>query len=263
MLNRDNTPVVILCGGKGTRIKEVGGSLPKPMVPIGRWPILWHIMKGYHSQGFKDFILCLGHGQEHIRDFFLNYSNYASNFKIHQHSGRLEHVSGSPEDWRVSLIDTGEESQTGRRLDIVRPLLENSPAFMLTYGDGVSNVNFDELYASHSKHQGIVGTLTGSYEWSKYGKLVHDEEGRITCFKEKPRLADPINCGFMYLERAFLDNPLLKENLPVEKTLENFCNSGKMAVHLHNGFWQSMDEPREYDYLNTLWREGRAPWKIW
>ena len=263
MVNKKDERVVILCGGKGTRIRDVSESLPKPMVPIGKYPILWHIMKGYSTQGYHNFVLCLGHKGDTIRNYFLHYKDYAQDLTLDLSSGNIGERKGKVDDWSISFVDTGEETNTGKRLDCVREYLVDDSHFMLTYGDGVSDVNLERLLVFHQRHPGIVGTFTGVREWSKYGKVKMDERGIAHSFEEKPLLDDRVNGGFMVLNRDFLDHPLLKQNVPLERTIGDYCQEKKMAVYSHDGFWYSMDEPREYEHLNKLWAENKAPWRTW
>src|SRR3989344_2214560 len=180
-------------------------------------PIIWHIMKGYATQGYKNFILCLGYKGDAIRDFFLNYMNNTRDITINLRSGQMTMHNGETEDWNVTLVNTGLESNTGKRLYAVRKYIENDPYFLLTYGDGVSDVNIDEVIKFHNSKK-TMGTITGIRASSKYGQVKTNEEGLATQFVQYPLLDDRINGGFMVLSKEFLDHPKLAENLPVEDT---------------------------------------------
>ncbi|MBI2631995.1 NTP transferase domain-containing protein [Candidatus Pacearchaeota archaeon] len=261
-MDKKDVKVVILCGGKGTRLREVSELVPKPLVPIGKMPIVWHIMKGYASQGYKNFILCLGYKGDLIRNFFLNYADHNHEITVNLKSGEITERKGETEDWNVTLVDTGEETNTGARLYAVRKYIENDPCFMLTYGDGISDINLDKLLEYHLL-VGASGTITGIRASSKYGQVKTDEKGIAIHFAQYPLLDERINGGFMILNKDFLDHPLLKLNLPIEDSLEDLTRHRKIAVYLHNGAWFCMDTPQHFEHLNQLWKSGNAPWKIW
>lgn len=258
------TKLVIFCGGQGTRIKDIAENLPKPLVPIGNKPILWHIMKIYSAYGVKNFILCLGYKGDLIRDFFLNYNNYNSDITISLKEGRIIQARNNVEDWNITLVNTGEETGTAKRLYLVRKYLEQDPYFMVTYGDGVADVDIDKLFESH-KRSGKIGTITGVNPPSKYGEIEARNDNIITSFVEKrPVLRHSfINGGFMVFNSEFLRNPLLKEDIQIADVFEKIAGEENLFLYKHYGFWHGMDTPRDYYYLNDLWKKGDAQWKIW
>ncbi len=262
MDDKSNIKVVILCGGKGTRLREVNELVPKPLVPIGEMPIIWHIMKGYAQQGYKNFILCLGYKGDLIRNFFLDYNNNNQDLTINLRRGEVHKHQGNVEDWNITLINTGLESNTGKRIYSIKKYLENDPYFLLTYGDGVSDVKIDDLIEFH-KSKGVIGTVTGIHALSKYGQIKSDERGIIRQFVQYPLLEDLINGGFMVFNNDFLNNEKLVGNLPVEDAIINLSGQGKIAVFRHEGFWHCMDTPQHFEELNKLWDSGKAGWKIW
>lgn len=261
-MDKADVKVVILCGGKGTRLREVSELVPKPLVPVGEMPILWHIMKGYATQGYKNFILCLGYKGDAIRDFFLNYVNNSRDITINLKSGNIIHREGETEDWNITLVNTGLETNTGKRLHAVRKYIEKDPYFLLTYGDGVSDVNIDELIKFH-KSKPVVGTITGIRASSKYGQVKADETGIIVKFAQYPLLDDRINGGFMVLNKEFLDHPKLAINTPIEETIVDLTARRGIAVYHHEGTWHCMDTPQHFEELNKLWNSGKAGWKTW
>ncbi|MBF0238679.1 MAG: glucose-1-phosphate cytidylyltransferase [SAR324 cluster bacterium] len=253
--------VVILAGGFGTRLSEYTDIKPKPMVEIGGHPILWHIMNIYAHYGFKDFIVALGYKGQTIKEFFLNYYALNSSFTIELGKGQIQYHDVHPCDWRVTLVDTGMDSMTGGRLKRLKEYLGNE-TFMLTYGDGVADVDLKQLLAFHQSH-GKIATMTAVHPKARYGEL-EIQDGIVREFKEKPQFKQSwINGGFMVMEPAFLelidgDNTILEKE-PMERlTLEEEL----MAFH-HKGFWQCMDTLRDMKYLNELWDSGTAPWHIW
>lgn len=257
---KDEPKVVILCGGKGTRMKEYTDVIPKPMVQVGEMPILWHIMKNYYHQGFKDFVLCLGYKGHAIRNFFINYAHNHDDVTVHL-AGLIRR--GNPlEDWKVTLVDTGEESNTALRLGKVAHHLANCDYFMLTYGDGVADIDIKKLIEFHQK-QGTIATITGVHARSKYGKIKVDENGLVTLFDQKPILEDKINGGFMVFNKSILDHPLLKENVPIEDVLKLLAEAKQLSLYQHEGFWHCMDTAQDNDSLNNIWKSGKVPWKIW
>lgn len=257
---------VILCGGKGTRIRDVSELLPKPMLPIGEHPILWHIMKSYAHHGITDFVLCLGHQGWKIKEYFLNYQAMNSDFTVDlsRHGSLLFHNGDGTEDWRVTLADTGIEAMTGARLFRVRKYLEGEQDFCLTYGDGVGDVNITALVEFHRAH-GKVATVTGVRPSSRFGEIVV-EDGMVTSFNEKPTVsAGWINGGFMVFDgKRVWDYLWPEEHLSLEtEPLPAMAKDRQLMTYQHHGFWQYMDTLREYTLLNDMWHEGRAPWKIW
>jgi len=256
---RSTPKVVILCGGKGTRMREHTELMPKPMVAVGEMPIIWHIMKNYYHQGFNDFVLCLGYKGQAIRNFFINYVQNHDDITVHP-TGILR--KGNPlEDWKVTLVDTGEESNTALRLGKVVHHLQEGDIFLLTYGDGVANVDINKLIEFH-KQQGTLATITGVRARSKYGKVKINEKNLVNSFEEKPILDDWINGGFMVFNKEFLTHPLLKENIPLEKVLETLASMNQLSLYKHDGFWHCMDTSQDQDSLNNILKTNPA-WKIW
>jgi glucose-1-phosphate cytidylyltransferase len=258
-------PVVILCGGQGTRLREETEYRPKPMVEIGGRPILWHIMKIYASFGVERFILCLGYKGWMIKQFFLRYQELERDFTVATDGSRpLEfHGAGARDGWRVTCAETGEETATGARLWRVRQYID-TPTFFFTYGDAVGDVRIDELLAFH-RRQGRIGTVTGVNPTSRYGEMEVGDDGRVIEFNEKPTVAEGwVSGGFFVFERAVFDylddNPGLFLELG---PLGRLARDGQLSVHRHRGAWHPMDTYRDYLHLNELWRSGTPPWKIW
>lgn len=256
--------VVILAGGYGTRIRDVADNLPKPMIPIGPYPILWHIMKTYAHFGHKDFIVCLGYKAEIIKEFFLNYEARTKDFTITlgQRGAINFHTDHDESDWNVTLADTGLSSMTGARIARIQKYVGNED-FMLTYGDGVGDVDIDALLKFHRAH-GKALTVTGVRPPGRFGELVN-KRGVVTEFNEKPQAAGGRISGgyFVASSRIFDylydDNNLVFEQEPMKKLV----NDSELMVYEHDEFWQPMDTSREYMLLNDLFNEGRAPWVKW
>ena len=256
--------VVILCGGQGTRIRDVADDIPKPMIPVGGRPILWHIMKGYARHGLTDFVVCLGYKSWVIKRYFLDYHLAAADFTLNLGDPDSLRLQGPPaeEHWQVTLAETGIDAMTGCRVKRVEKHLSGD-TFLLTYGDGVSDVDVGKLLAFHRSH-GKLGTVTAVRPPSRFGEI--DLEGpRVTDFSEKPVTARGwINGGFFVFSRRFLerlqDDPVLVlEQAP----LRQLAADGELMAYRHDGFWQPMDSSRDYKYLNDLWDRGAAPWKTW
>lgn len=260
----DKIKVVILCGGRGTRLREETEIRPKPLIEIGEKPILWHIMKIYSHYGFKDFILCLGYKGDLIKEYFLNYEAMNNDFtiKLGKKDRITFHNRHLEKDWNVTLVDTGKDAQTGARIKRVEEYIDGD-TFMVTYGDGVGDINIKNLLAYHKKRKHI-GTITGVHPSSRFGELVI-REGRIKEFNEKPQVKEGfINGGFFVFDRRFFRYLRAESNCYLEhEPLEGLGKSGQLSVYLHEGFWQCMDTQRELDILNELWRNKNAPWKIW
>jgi glucose-1-phosphate cytidylyltransferase len=257
---------VILCGGMGTRLREETEYRPKPMVEIGNRPILWHIMKLYAAAGFDDFLICLGYKGEVIKDYFLSYEAMNNDFTIclGQHAVTY-HDRHDEQGWTVTLADTGQDVMTGARIKRASKYL-TSPTFMVTYGDGVGDVDLAALLAFH-RRAGRIGTVTGVRPTSRYGEISAAGEC-VTGFSEKPQmnaeLAGLVNGGFFVFERAFLDYLSDEPGCVLEREpIEGLVRDRQLSVYRHPGFWQCMDTYRDYLYLNRLWETGSAPWKIW
>lgn len=255
---------VILCGGKGTRIHDVAEGLPKPLVPIGNRPILWHIMKTYAHYGYRDFVLCLGHKSWAIKRYFLEYHLANSDFTVELKSPGKFHVHGGDEveDWRVTMVETGEDSMTGCRVKRIEPFIRGDN-FMLTYGDGVGNVDINRLVDFHKAH-GRIGTVTAVNPPSRFGELELDGS-KVTSFSEKSAMvAGWINAGFMVLNRRIFDRMENDPSLVFElATMPDLAEDNELRAFLHDGFWQPMDSSRDFNYLNELWKSGDAPWMVW
>ena len=256
--------VVILCGGLGTRLREETDVKPKPMVEVGGRPILWHIMKGYAAQGFNEFVLCLGYKGEKIKEYFLNYEAMNSDFTIRL--GQPEQVDfhrrHTERDWKVTLADTGAAAMTGARVAKVARYVDGDE-FMLTYGDGVSDVDVNALLAFHRKH-GKVATVTGVRPPSRFGELILDGT-KVSEFSEKPLVtAGHINGGFFVFQRQFFDYVSTDDSCILEKApLERCAKDGQLEMFPHEGFWQCMDTFRDMQLLQKEWDSGKAPWKNW
>lgn len=255
---------VILAGGFGTRIRDVTEDIPKPMIPIGEYPVLWHIMKTYSCHGIKDFVLCLGYKSDVIKDYFLNYQYRGSDFVLDLHSHEISQYSrGETEDWKITFAETGLRSQTGARIRKVKKYLEKEDCFLLTYGDGVGDIDITELIKFHKSH-GKLMTITGSHPPGRFGELEIDGN-QITGFNEKPQVTEGwISAGYFVCNRGVLDYLSDDEDLIFEKDpIETIVRDGQMMVHKHNGFWHPMDTSRDHQLLNQLWAQDKAPWKVW
>lgn len=251
--------VVILCGGLGTRLAEETQIKPKPMVEIGGRPILWHILKIYESFGMKDFFLALGYKGEVIKDYFMHYHARLSNLTVHLKHGKIDYSNPTAEDWNVSLIDTGAETMTGGRLLRLKPLLADSGTFMLTYGDGVSDVDISKLYAFHRSH-GKLATVTAVRPPVRFGELLIEDE-RVCQFQEKPQAGEGwINGGFFVFEPEVFDFIEGDATLLEREPLEQLAAEGQLMAYRHDGFWQCMDTIRDKEFLQSAWQSGKAPW---
>jgi glucose-1-phosphate cytidylyltransferase len=249
--------VVILAGGRGTRLAEETHSIPKPMVAIGGRPILWHIMRHYASFGFKDFVVACGYKGYVIKEYFANYLTHECDLSINLGTGGIEVLSRHPEDWCVTLVDTGEASMTGGRLGRLAPLLDET--FMLTYGDGLSDVSIPELLSYH-KSRNALATVTAVHPPPRFGAL-ETREGMVDRFREKPTdSVDRINGGFFVVEPSVLS--LISGDDTVFETgpLATLAARKQLAAYEHDGFWMPMDTLRDRDELNRLWAVGSAPW---
>jgi glucose-1-phosphate cytidylyltransferase len=252
---------VILAGGLGTRISEETGTKPKPMVEIGGKPILWHILKIYSAYGVTDFIVCLGYKGYVVKEYFANYFLHMSDVTFDMANNRMNVHQNYAEPWRVTLVDTGEDTMTGGRLKRVREYLKDED-FCLTYGDGVSDVNISELIAFHRK-QKTLATVTTTQPPGRFG-AVHMEGSRITSFVEKPDGDGGwINGGFFVLSPKVMDYVTGDESIWEREPLERLARDGQLSAFKHPGFWRAMDTLRDKNDLETLWASGKAPWKIW
>ena len=255
--------VVILCGGFGTRLREETESRPKPMVEIGGKPILWHIMKTFAHYGYNDFILCLGYKGEVIKNYFLNYENLNNDFRIELGTGNIDLFSHHDEQgWRVTMVDTGLNTMTGARVKRVEQYVDGD-YFMLTYGDGVTDLNINELVRFHNEGKQI-GTVTGVSPPSRYGEM-GIVGNRVVSFREKPLAQDSlISGGYFVFDRKFFDYLSPDESCVLERDpMERLSKEGQLGVYSHDAFWQCMDTYRDYVFLNELWDQGRADWRVW
>ncbi|MBU2043672.1 MAG: glucose-1-phosphate cytidylyltransferase [Candidatus Omnitrophica bacterium] len=258
---------VILCGGRGTRIREVSEFLPKPMLTVGGRPLLWHIMKIYDHYGIKDFILSLGYKGWAIKEFFLNYQ--AKIFDITVNLGKensiIYHKNHEHKlDWNVSLVETGEESQTGSRIWNARKYLEDSDMFCLTYGDSVGDIDIKSLIQTHKK-SGLLGTITGVHPSGRFGEIETDGKV-ISSFAEKPNVSFGLyNGGFMIFNKKVLDKYFRpgKDLILEAETLPRMVKDGQLGLYEHKGFWQCVDTARELESLENLWNSPNPPWKVW
>jgi glucose-1-phosphate cytidylyltransferase len=254
--------VVILAGGFGTRLAEETSTRPKPMIDIGGKPLLWHIMKLYSHHGFNDFVICLGYMSYYIKEYFSNYALHTSDVTYDFVAGTQKHYNNQTEPWSVSLIDTGVDTMTGGRLKRVREHLGNE-TFMLTYGDGVSDVNIKELVAFHRQH-GKAATVTAVQPPGRFGALEMDESGHVGAFREKPQdEVGWINGGFFVLEPSVIDLIESDATSWEREPLEALANQGDLVARRHRGFWQPVDTLRDKRLLEERWGSGKAPWKVW
>lgn len=253
--------VVILAGGLGTRLAEETEVKPKPMVEIGERPILWHIMKHYARYGYKEFVIALGYKGDLIKRFFLEHSSLQGSFSIDMKTGKVTARDELHEDWLVHLVETGLESSTGGRIGRVREYIGNE-RFLMTYGDGVSNVALDALLDLHERHQRIV-TLTAVRPPARFGGLIFDGDF-IAQFTEKPQIGEGwINGGFMVLEPKIFDYIESDTTNFEADVLEPLAADNQLVAYRHHDFWQCMDTLRDKRQLESLWQEGRAPWRTW
>ncbi len=255
--------VVILAGGFGTRISEESHLKPKPMIEIGGMPILWHVMKQYSYYGFNDFVICCGYKQNLIKEYFADYFLYRSDVTFDfTDSGSMTVHNNVAEPWKVTLVDTGLNTMTGGRVKRVSKYLGNE-TFMLTYGDGVSDVNIKELLEFHRNH-GKKATITAVNVGQKFGVLDVEGDGKISAFREKQEAdGSLINGGFMVLEPSVIDYIDGDETVFEKTPLESLVRDGELMAYTHKGFWQCMDTQRDKQLLEKLWEEKRAPWKLW
>ncbi len=263
--NRD-IPVAILCGGKGTRLREETEFRPKPMIKVGNRPIIWHIMKTYSHHGFKNFMLCLGYKGEMIREYFFNYDWNHCDVLLELGTQKVIKLNNrhDEEDWRIWLIDTGAETMTGGRLKCLGTYLDQMGAdlFLGTYGDGVSDVNIADLLQFHQSH-GKLATITAVRPASRFGELVIEDD-LVSYFQEKPQTTEGwINGGYFVLHRKVLDLIEGDNTVFEAQPLKNLAALGELAVYKHQGFWQCMDTYRELELLNHLYQSGEAHWKVW
>ncbi len=249
--------VILLAGGFGTRLAEYTDVIPKPMVPIGGKPILWHIMRTYANFGHKDFLVALGYKAEVIKSYFLNYRSLNADFSVDLASGQVTAHQLDEVDWHVTLVHTGEQSLTGGRVKRMQKFI-GTETCMLTYGDGVADIDLDALLAFHRSHGKMV-TVSAVRPAARFGELEMDR-GKVTSFKEKPQLHEGwINGGYFVVEPAFFDLIAGDETMLEREPLEQAASMGELMAYRHNGFWHCMDTKRDHDLLESMWAKG-APW---
>ncbi len=254
--------VVILAGGLGTRLSEETVVRPKPMVEIGGKPILWHIMKIYSYYGFHEFIVCLGFKGYMIKEYFSNYFLHMSDVTFDMKKNSMEVHQQYAEPWKVTLVDTGMETMTGGRVKRIAPYIKNE-TFMLTYGDGVSDVDIRALLAYHRSH-GKLATVTATQPSGRFGSLQMGDGERVASFQEKPAGDGSwINGGFFVFEPALFDRIANDGTVLEKEPLEGLARDGELVAYRHSGFWQPMDTLRDKNQLEALWNSGKAPWKVW
>ncbi len=258
--------VVILCGGKGARLREETEFRPKPMVPIGRLPILWHIMKYYAHHGHSDFILCLGYKGDMIKDFFRNYlwNTCDVTLSLGRESVHEYHDRHAEEHWRVTLADTGAEAMTAFRLRMVRRYIPKGERFLFTYGDGLSDIDIPSLIRCHEE-SGKLCTISAVHPAGRFGSLIVQDDGSISTFQEKPQLDEQlVNGGFMVCEYGVFDYlPDDPSTMFERDPIMRIAADGQLNAFKHEGWWQPMDTYQEMQHLNGLWESGAAPWKLW
>jgi glucose-1-phosphate cytidylyltransferase len=258
--------VVILCGGKGARLREETEYRPKPMVPIGGKPILWHIMKTYAHFGHNDFILCLGYKGDMIKEFFRDYlwNTCDVTMKLGQKSPVQFHDRHGEEDWTVTLAETGEDSMTAYRMKLIQRYIPSGERFLLTYGDGLSTIDINASIVSHQAAEKVC-TISAVHPAGRFGSLRIEDDGCIHTFSEKPQFEEAyINGGYMVCEHRLFDYLPNDPGMMLERQpMDDLVRDGQLNAYKHDGFWQPMDTYQESQYLNALWAEGKAPWKVW
>ncbi len=258
---RSDIPVVIFCGGQGSRMKEETEFRPKPMVSLGGKPILWHIMKIYSHFGFNNFIIALGYKGEYIKDYFLNEEYLLNNFSINTKTGEKtlhKKNRSSTEEFKITFVDTGQETLTGGRLLKVKKFIKSND-FMVTYGDGVGDVNISSLLKDHQSKK-IIGTITGVHPKSKWGLVISDKNRFVTKFEQKPKLNQYVNGGFMVFNKKIFN--YVKPNEMIEVALGRIIKNKQLSVFIHNGYWSAMDTYQDVEEMNKQWKKG-PKWKVW
>jgi len=258
--------VAILCGGYGTRIRDVSDNIPKPMIPLGGYPILWHIMKTYAHWGHNQFVLCLGYKGEVIKNFFLDYETLTRDFTITLGRQHAIEYCGDPADanWRVTLANTGLQAMTGARIRRIRKYLAHEDNFMLTYGDAVANLDVGKLIEFHKSHNRVL-TVTGVRPPGRFGEMVSDDRGQVIEFNEKPQVSGGrISGGFFVCRQELFDYLDDRENLVFEvEPMNRMVADGQVMIYEHNDFWHPMDTSRDYQLLNKMCEQDKAPWIVW
>ncbi|MCW7472051.1 glucose-1-phosphate cytidylyltransferase [Leptospira levettii] len=250
--------VMILSGGLGTRLSEYTDVIPKPMVPIGGKPILWHIMNHFARFNYNDFYIALGYKAEVVKEYFLNYRSLNSDFSVNLETGKITHYNSPKVDWNVTLVNTGANTMTGGRLLRMKEIIGNE-TFLLTYGDGLSNVDIDKLIQFHKSHKKMI-TVTAVHPGARFGEL-EIQTGRVISFQEKPQTTQGwINGGFFVIEPSFFDLLENDQTILEKSPLETAAKNGELMAYQHEGFWQCMDTKRDRDHLEELFQTGKAPW---
>ena len=253
---------VILAGGLGTRISEETIIKPEPMIEIGGKPILWHIMKLYSYYGINDFIICCGYKGYVIKEYFANYFLHQSDITFDMSKNEMKIHQERAEPWKVTLIDTGEHTMTGGRIKRIKDYLEDEESFCLTYGDGVANVDIQQLISFHQSH-GKNATITSVYPPGRFGAL-QIQDNRVTSFFEKPSGDGAlVNGGYFVLNKNVIDQIDNDFTIWEKEPLSNLASNGELIAYIHNSFWQPMDTLRDKNYLEELWKSNKAPWKLW
>jgi len=256
--------VIILCGGTGTRLKEETEFKPKPMVYVGMKPIIWHIMKIYSHYGFNEFVLALGYKADYIKDYFLNQKAFTSDFSLDTKTHAVKYYLSNREeidDFKITFVDTGLETQPGERIFRCRKYIpESDEVFMVTYGDGVANIDVAALLKFHKK-QKTLGTITGVHPRSKYGLVNITKKNKVIHFKEKPVLSDWVNGGYMVFHRKVFSD--IKKGETEHPLLGRLAKRNELSLYRHRGFWFSVDTSKELEDLNRIWLEPNPPWKVW
>lgn len=257
--------VVILCGGRGTRLREETEYRPKPMVPIGGYPILWHIMKTYSHYGYRDFILCLGYKGEMIREYFRNYRWNTGDvtLELGNQSNEVFHDVHDEEDWQVTLAETGADALTATRIRSIKKYIPVGEPFLLTYGDGLGTINIGESVRAHEE-SGRLCTTTAVHPAGRFGAMILNEDGLVSQFEEKPlRETAYVNGGYMVCNHGVFDYLSEVDEMFEEGPITKLVTAGELNAFRHEGWWCPMDTFRESQYLNKLWSDNQAPWKVW
>ncbi len=256
---------VLLCGGKGTRLREKTESIPKPLVEIGGYPILWHIMKMYSHHGFHDFVLCLGYLSDRIKDYFVDLASYKTrDFQLETNAGgdpKITPLSAARDDWNIIFAETGEETMTGGRIRRIEKYIDDD-LFFVTYGDGVSDIDVNELLKFHKSH-GRMATVTVTLPRTSFGMLNITDDNVVTGFREKPKIESFVNCGFFVFNRKIFDYMSGDESVLERDVLPKIAEEGQLMAYRHRGFWDCMDTYKDNVTLNEQWAKGTAPWKLW
>lgn len=254
---------VILCGGRGLRLIGRTDFIPKPLAEVGNMPILWHIMKIYFHFGYNDFILCLGYNGKMIKEYFLNFEYLCNDLKLELRDGRrgVKYLHEKELDnWNITFVDTGLETNTGGRIKRIEKLIEDDN-FFVTYGDGVANIDLDRLLKFHLE-KGSIATLTGIHPMSQFG-IIETRDGMVRTFKEKPRLEGMINGGFFVFRRDIFKYLEGDSSVLEEEPLRRLTREGQLSVYEHNDFWKCMDTFKDVEFLNKIWESGKVPWRVW